>query len=138
MTSPDFDWTADDSIAVREQPAIAVYANNNGQVTLRRQGAWDDDDDCFIPIARENVLAIIGAILAAAGMDDVRLYRESPGGLCSDIDLPEPAQPRDRTAAERQRRHRAKLKERDSASENPVTDRDEAESALPLRLVAAE
>jgi len=140
-TSDTFDWSADDSVAVREQPSLAVYSNRYGQVVIGRERSWDEEDDCFIHISNETVLTIVGAILRAAGMDDVQLYRQN-GTACYDIDLPirpevaammaarpdidwkaalevtneieadtgsgaEPVQPKDRTAAERQRRHRA-------------------------------
>lgn len=43
MTDQEFDWTADDSVAVQDQPAIAVYPNPFGQVVddvrlYRQQG----------------------------------------------------------------------------------------------------
>jgi hypothetical protein len=142
MTSSDddFDWKSDDSIAVREQPAVAVYCNLYGGVTLRRERAWNEEDDCIIPIAKENVLAIIGAILRAAGMENVRLYREN-GMACYDIDLPEAPQPaaepkvevapsRDPTASERQRRRRAKQRDshRDTCRDDRDTCRDDRDS----------
>ena len=148
MTSSDddFDWKSDDSIAVREQPAVAVYCNLYGGVTLRRERAWNEEDDCIIPIAKENVLAIIEAILRAAG-ENVRLYREN-GMTCYDIDLPEAPQPaepkggvapsRDPTASERQRRRRAK--QRDSHRDTCRDDRDSGRdnvAELPF-LTAAE
>jgi hypothetical protein len=63
-------------IAVREQPALAVYLNNYGQVTLRRERSWDEEDDCFIQITKENVLTVVRAILVAAGMEDLNLYSQ--------------------------------------------------------------
>jgi hypothetical protein len=140
--APEFNWIDDDSIAVREQPAIAVYENTCGQVTLRRERAWNEEDDVFIPIARENVLTIIGAMLRAAGMDDVRLYRERPGGLCCDVEFPtsmeQPAnlqiasKPKDRTATERQRRRRAKTRDNRDRNRDSVTVTPDA----PLLLAA--
>jgi hypothetical protein len=142
--SPDFDWREDESIAVQNQPAIAVYTNACGQVVLRRERSWDEEDDGFIHISKENVLTVIGAILRAAGMDDVYLYRQSLGGLCHDVDLParpdlgetgsneEPAKLRDPTAAERQRRRRAKL--RDSDRDNVTDDAPDRDAPL-LELV---
>jgi hypothetical protein len=65
MTTPEdtFDWASDVSVALREQPAVAVYQNQYGQVVLRRERSWDEEDDCFIPIAQENVLTVVEAIL---------------------------------------------------------------------------
>src|SRR5680860_1844805 len=94
-TSNDFDWHADSSIAVREQPALAVYQNPYGQIVIRRERSWDEENDCFIPVAKENALAIVHAILEAAGMEHAYLYEQRPGCLCNDIDWPEgPIQPR--------------------------------------------
>jgi hypothetical protein len=89
LTSTEFDWREDDAIIVREQPAIAVYLNSYGQVTLRRERAWNEEEDCFIPIARENVLTVVRAILLAAGYEHAHLYEQRPGGCCYDIDWPE-------------------------------------------------
>lgn len=159
-TEENFDWATDNAVAVQTQPALAVYSNNFGQVVIRREAAWDEHEDVFVHIVRDNVLTIIGAMLEAAEMTDVRLYRQN-GMTCHDIDLPTRAErmmaarpdidwdqanqdfdaleeaegPKDRTAAERQRRHRANKKLRDSVTEN-VTDRDREEPEL--RLVAAE
>jgi hypothetical protein len=143
IDAPDFNWASDDSVAVQTQPAIAVYPNDCGQVTLRRERAWNEEDDCFIPIATENVLIVVDAILKAAGMDDVKLYRERPGGLCSDIEirtsseqsanLQNASKPKDRTATERQRRRRAKTRDDRDGDRDSVTVTPEA----PL-LMAAE
>ena len=89
LTSTEFDWRENDSIMVREQPAIAVYLNNYGQVTLRRERSWNEEEDCLIPIARENVLTVVRAVLLAAGYEHARLYEQRPGGCCYDIDWPE-------------------------------------------------
>jgi hypothetical protein len=32
----DFDWSDDDSIVLHEQPAIAVYINQSGGLTIRQ------------------------------------------------------------------------------------------------------
>ena len=161
-----FDWAKDDSVAVQTQPALAVYSNKFGQVVIRREAAWDEEDDVFVHITKQNLLTIIGAMLEAAGMTDVRLYRES-GMACHDIDLPtradrmmaarpdidwdtanqdfdelqEAEPPKDRTAAERQRRYRANKKLRDIVTKTvtpTVTDRDVADDdgdTSQLRLV---
>jgi hypothetical protein len=148
---PDFDWSSDDSIALCDQPSVAVYANRYGQIVLRRERAWNEEEDPCIPIAQENVLAIIGAILRAAGMEDVRLYRETfqfaYGAGCEDIELPEPNSensqnvvnsrnlPTRSSGAERSRRYRQNKKKRDAG----VTERDaERDGVTPMQLVAAE
>jgi hypothetical protein len=155
MSEDQFDWASSESVAVHEQPSIAVYQNPYGQVVLRRERSWDEDDDCFIPIARENVLTVIRAILVAADMGDAKLYRDCGGneyfGSCEDIEWPDQnasacvlieqvdstlhlnqAKPKDKTAAERQRRHRAnKAKpDRDTVTVTPAA-RDIEDSERP-------
>ena len=71
-------------------------------------------------------MPLIRSMLRMIGMEDVRLYEQKPGGLCTDIHRPDGpfreaeiiAGPKDKTAAERQRRRRAKLRdgERDSVT----------------------
>jgi hypothetical protein len=139
---PDFDWKSDDSIAVCEQPAIAVYENKCGQVTLRRERSWDEEDDVFIPIAKDNVLTVIAHILRAAGMFDIELIRARDGGGSEDVQLQdlivggavvEPwdelsrSVPKDKTAAERQRRYRSRQR---NGNGRDVTD--ERNVSLPL------
>jgi len=161
MSDAEFDWASDDSIAVREQPALAIYSNRYGQVVIRRERNWDEEDDCFIQISTENVLTIVAAILRAADMVDIKLYRQN-GMACYDVDLPalpirpavaaineleaervatchhseDPSSPKDPTAAERQRRRRRKQRDtnRDSDRDTVTPERD----APQLRLVAAE
>jgi hypothetical protein len=148
---PDFDWTSDDSIAVHDQPAIAIYANGCGQVVLRRERSWDEEDDCFIHISKENVLTIVAGMLRAAEMFDIELIRARGGGGYEDVDLQDlivggavmelrdelsRSVPKDKTAAERQRRCRENKtrRDRDSVTE-PVTDDAPDRDAPQLELV---
>ncbi|MDI3564213.1 hypothetical protein [Bradyrhizobium sp. Arg816] len=41
----DFSWRDTDAVAVRQQDAIAVYSNPDGDLVIRRRRAWDEDDD---------------------------------------------------------------------------------------------
>ena len=132
-----FDWREDPSIICEEQPALAVYTNPRGQCVLRQERRWDEDEDTVILVCRENALKVAHAILTAVGMGDIELIRPCGGGY-EDVVLPETSASRskDRTAAERQRRHRAKL--RDSCDSDRDTNRDSPKEAPELRLVAAE
>ncbi len=112
----DFNWNEPNSVIVRHQPAIAVYLNDDDEVVIRQQGHYGPDEDQWIYIAKENVQKVVQAILANAGIVD--------GAIAPP--------PRDRTAAERQRRYR----ERHRNSVTPVTDN--ATEEQQLRLVAAE
>lgn len=51
--APDFDWGSNggdaDSVVLWDQPATAVYWNPRGQVVIRQEAHWNDDDDtCLI------------------------------------------------------------------------------------------
>jgi hypothetical protein len=62
MTGDDFDWTDKDSVVVPSQEAIAIYENAAGNVVIRVQRAWNEDEDAFIVIARDNLPAVIEAL----------------------------------------------------------------------------
>jgi hypothetical protein len=79
----------------REVPTVAVYLNPDNAIVLRKQRTWDEDGDTFIVIARCNAPVVAQAILEAAGFETATT-------------LGEPL-PKDPTAAERQRRRRAKV-----------------------------
>jgi hypothetical protein len=145
-TPEDFDWSNDDDVVSRRQDSLAIYSDERGQVVLRRERDWDEEADVCILIAPERAPMVAHAILEAAGLGNVQFYRVmggSPGlvDFCEDIDwrgtegnLDETsarrteAEPKDRTAAERQRRRRAKQRDRAAAElssvTEPVTDRD--------------
>jgi len=96
MSAPDFDWHNDDDVVVQEQQAVAVYRNPRGCIVVRQKGDWyGHEDDVWIVIEPDRAGRVAHAILALVEP------LPAPGPLS----LPAPA---DRTAAERQRRHRAK------------------------------
>jgi len=66
------DWS-DESVVVREQPAISVYRNKFGDVVVRQQ-SWYDDDPCII-IQLQNAADVARAILEEAGFDSSVLFR---------------------------------------------------------------
>jgi hypothetical protein len=47
----NFDWNDQAGIAVGQQDAIAVYANDNGDLVLRRQKDWNEEEDSVIVVA---------------------------------------------------------------------------------------
>ena len=59
--APDFDWR-DVNIVVREQAAIAVYANPNDDVVIRQAGTYGIDEDVWITVNRENPVPLISAL----------------------------------------------------------------------------
>jgi hypothetical protein len=69
MSGDRFDWTSSD-VVVRQQDALAVYQNPYGDVVIRREAAWDEDDDVCVVVARQNVSAVVAAILHTVGLDE--------------------------------------------------------------------
>jgi hypothetical protein len=105
-----FDWAMTASVVLHEQPQIAVYESDSGHVVVRREQSSNEDNDAVIIIAPENAVAICDAILAAAGIAE---------------------QPGDRTATERQRRRRARLRDRrDRHAARDTLDFDDGGSRL--------
>lgn len=62
-SADDFDWYGDDSIACRAQPAIAVYRNPAGEIIIRQEREWCDNEDTFVRIQPENARQLAEAIL---------------------------------------------------------------------------
>ncbi len=60
--SDEFNWNETESMAVRPQSAIAVYANPDGDLVVRRRQEWDEDQDVWIVIARTQVRTVIDAM----------------------------------------------------------------------------
>jgi hypothetical protein len=74
--SPEFNWNPskddDHSIVVRHQPAIAVYLNPHDEVVIRQQDQYDESDDHFIYITRDNVLKVVEKMMELAGIEATR------------------------------------------------------------------
>ena len=85
--APDeFDWLTDPTVAVRPQPALAVYADKDGQITIREQAQWPDEQDHYVTINREHAQTIVRALLDAAGLEDIRMVRHVGGELFEDFE----------------------------------------------------
>ncbi|MET4319211.1 hypothetical protein [Bradyrhizobium sp. RT5a] len=107
--SEKFDW-GDGCLVVPfhpEQDKTAVYTNGYGDIVLRQrsQGSWKDDDDNIVIFRPEHAEAIVRAIIDEVGLPYALLPEplESAGPTVPKL--------KDSTAAERQRRRRAKLRE---------------------------
>jgi hypothetical protein len=50
--STEFKWNDAQSVVVKQQDAIAVYANPSDDLVIRRRQAWDEEDDVFIVISQ--------------------------------------------------------------------------------------
>jgi hypothetical protein len=91
----DFNWCDDTNTVLRERRETACYLNSFGEIVVRQRASWDREEDPWIFFPCSDALAIVSAILRAAGLDDVEIAAE--------VDR---AAPKDPTAAERQRRYR--------------------------------
>ncbi|MDH2355718.1 hypothetical protein QCM80_34355 [Bradyrhizobium sp. SSUT112] len=112
--SEKFDW--DDGCLVvpfhPEQNETAVYTNNFGDIVLRQKNphSWNDDKDHLVILRPEHAEAIVRAIIDEVGLPYVLVAESSESSGATVRKL------KDLTAAERQRRHRAKLRmDRDSS-----------------------
>jgi len=61
MNKNEFDWDSEEVI-VRRQAAIAVYENADGDAVIRAQQDWNDDDDTWIVIEKNNLPRVISAL----------------------------------------------------------------------------
>jgi hypothetical protein len=65
-TAEDFDWTGD-SVLLSEQPATAVYFNNDNALVIRRHRPYPDDD-VWIVISAENIDRFLDKLTDACGV----------------------------------------------------------------------
>lgn len=64
----EFDWSDRDSIVLQEQRRTAIYWNLNGDLVIRQEKDWNDNDDCFIVISSGNLQAFIDRLCDMAGI----------------------------------------------------------------------
>jgi len=96
MSADLFDWTENEDVVVRTQMGIAIFENVRGEICVRQEGMFHPDEDQWITFGRDNAAAIARRILEVARVD-----LQSPDRVALRA-------PKDRTAAERQRRRRDK------------------------------
>ncbi|MDF0517742.1 hypothetical protein P0R31_10910 [Bradyrhizobium yuanmingense] len=60
--SEDFSWQDADAVVVRQQDAIAVYSNPDGDLVIRRRRAWDEEDDVWIVVGQAQIRTVIEAM----------------------------------------------------------------------------
>jgi hypothetical protein len=60
--SGDFSWRETDAVVVRQQDAIAVYSNPDGDLVIRRRQAWDEEEDVWIVVAQTQIRTVIDAM----------------------------------------------------------------------------
>ena len=116
MSTDDFDWNDADHVVVPEQASIAVYLNPKGDVVIRQAGQYHPDEDTWIVFAAQHASRVADALLETAGLAD------QPHDCKA-------AAPKDRTAADRQRRYRERNRH---ASRRNASDSD---GTMPLLLL---
>lgn len=117
--NPHFNWDTDPRVVAHKQMAIAVEPRG-GYVILTQDDSHYDDVNAMIEIAPENAVAVANAILKAARALGVEIDQAL-------------ARPKDLTAAERQRRHRDKNKNRDVTA-----SKRDGHEPFPLKVVGHE
>lgn len=104
----EFNWYEDrDDIVVTEQAAIAIYYNPNGDIVIRQKASEGEDHDSLIVVTPGLAGALARAIANASTPD---------------------SEPRNTTAAERQRRYRER--HRNVTSVTPLQTKKRKEDQL--------
>lgn len=57
--SDDFDWSADNEDIVQHSvQGVAAYINAYGNITIRQERNWDEDDDTIIVLTIDSARAL--------------------------------------------------------------------------------
>ncbi len=62
VENSEFKWNDPETVVVKQQDAIAVYANPDDDIVIRRRQAWDEQDDVFIVIGQTQARTVIAAM----------------------------------------------------------------------------
>lgn len=100
-----FDWYDNPDIVVQMQMPIAVFQNERGEVCIRQHAEEWQEEDAWVTVSMDRAITVARAILEVAGIDPAAAFQTTGG---ADV-----TSPRDRTAAERQRRYRKRRNGRD-------------------------
>ncbi len=140
--SDDFDWTSrNSSLVLTTQMARAIFENERGEIALRQQAdsSWQEDDS-WVYFSKDRALTVVRSILEVAGIDPATAFRDTsrgsfhaqtgnensnitPAGAVdrdSNRDTSATA-PKDKTAADRQRRYRERHADRNAVTRDTVT-----------------
>ena len=67
-----FNWSRDkDAVILEHQPAIAVYWNDAGGLTIRQEREWNEEEDHVVHIGRDNIDAFIDKLTDICGIPSV-------------------------------------------------------------------
>lgn len=76
MPNQTFDWTNDNpDVVAPDARATAVYLNAEGEIVIRQQKAWDEEDDPFLALPPEYAIRVARKILRLAG-DSLRVVAD--------------------------------------------------------------
>lgn len=70
----EFDWHSEsdrDSVVLPEQRQTAIYFNRSGELVIRQEKAWDQEDDSFIYIGKANAQAFLDRLCDVMGIPSV-------------------------------------------------------------------
>lgn len=72
-SSPDaddneFSWSDKTAIVIAEQRAVACYFNTDGDLVIRQERSWNEDEDTFILIDKTNVDAFLDKLCTVCGI----------------------------------------------------------------------
>lgn len=87
-------WRGNPAVVLPEQLAIAVYTNQNDDIVIRQERAWDEDSDTVVIVSPTNVRKVAEAMLAEIG--ETIGVRQSPGS-CPPRRSREARAPRDKS-----------------------------------------
>lgn len=107
-TDERFDWNSGDVVVLPTRMGIAVYFNPKGDVVVRQEDQFDQSEDDWVVMSREDACRVAHRILDMVEEADRPAYCRgsvSPGAQGPNTSA---SKPKDQTAAERQRRRRRK------------------------------
>ena len=64
----EFDWLTAEEVCISEQQGIAVYEAKDGDIVIRQQRAWCDDEDSMIWVKPDNLMKLIDKLCDLAGV----------------------------------------------------------------------
>jgi hypothetical protein len=119
-SNTNVDWQNGPCVVVKMQAAVAVYVGGTGNIVIAQEADAYTDEDSIVVVQPSNAVAVARAILETAASLGVDVSGSQHGT-------------KDKTAADRQRRHRDK--NRDVTDQQRDGDRD-SNAPVTLKVVA--
>lgn len=67
-----FDWFTDDSVLLKRQPATAVYFNPAGDLVIRQEAEWNEEQDTFVFISKPYLMEFLDKLTDICGIPTLR------------------------------------------------------------------